>query len=219
MNQQFQTGQRSPEWYAARRGKVTASCAKILLTEPRSKADKEAGNLAETTKTYLMKLIGERFTGQDEPEFSTKATDWGHEHEPYAAARFEYETGIKLSLCDFVSHDDWSGASPDRFTDDGGLVEIKCPYLTKNYLDLVITPIKEIEYYPQIQFQLMITGKSHAYFVSYDPRMPSGMDLHWQLVERDEELIAELEKRLSRATIWIFEQYNLIINKFAKDEN
>jgi hypothetical protein len=44
-----------------------------------------------------------------------------------------------------------------------------------------------------MQWQMACTGRSLADFVSYDPRMPEGLQLFIKLVPRNDKYIAELE--------------------------
>lgn len=64
---------------------------------------------------------------------------------------------------------DWTrfvGGSPDAITEDGILVEIKCPKARKPICSLSEIPT---DYYHQIQFYLFITGLQLCHYVEYVP--------------------------------------------------
>ena len=52
------TLQNTSEWYASRLFRFTSSELGKLMTEPRSKADKEAGKLSATAEEYIFDTFG-----------------------------------------------------------------------------------------------------------------------------------------------------------------
>jgi hypothetical protein len=44
-----------------------------------------------------------------------------------------------------------------------------------------------------------VTGASHSYFVSFDPRQSGSKRLHYAMIERDQEAIDELETAIPKA--------------------
>lgn len=158
--------QGSPEWFAQRVGKLTASrMADVLLT---TKSGPSASR-----KNYLAQLVAERMTGQPAESFSNAAMAWGTEHEPLARAEYEILTDYSVEQVSFVDHPDieWCGASPDGLVLDGGLVEIKCPN-TATHIEYLLAGKPPVKYQPQMLLQLACTGREWCDFVSYDPRMP-----------------------------------------------
>ena len=61
--------------------------------------------------------------------FGKTATKWGNDNEDLAADRFAQLYGKELLYFGLFQHAEhtWIGASPDRVTADGWLLEIKCP--------------------------------------------------------------------------------------------
>lgn len=55
------------------------------------------------------------------------------------------------------------GATPDRITVCGILIEIKCPFRRE------ITPVVPKHYIGQVQFQMLVTETTMAHFVQYKP--------------------------------------------------
>ncbi len=71
--------QRSPEWFAARAGKVTASRASDFLARTKS-------GYSTSRKNYLVQLVAERLTGSpQEGGFVSAAMERGIELEPFVS--------------------------------------------------------------------------------------------------------------------------------------
>ncbi|MDP3492789.1 MAG: YqaJ viral recombinase family protein, partial [Hyphomonadaceae bacterium] len=87
------------------------------------------------------------------------------------------------------------GASPDGLVGVDGLVEIKCPN-TATHIDTLLMGGVAGTYVTQIQWQLACTGRAWCDFASYDPRLPAEMRLFVQRVDRDDAMIAELEREV-----------------------
>ena len=85
-----------------------------------------------------------------------------------------------------------SGASPDGFVGDTGLVEIKCP-ITATHIETVLGRSVPGKYLAQMQWQMAVTGRQWCDFVSYDPRLPLHLRLYVRRVHRDDALIEALE--------------------------
>lgn len=179
--------QRSPEWFAARAGKLTASRVHDALA--RTKTTWGAGR-ANT----MAALIVERLTGAQEVGFTNAAMQWGTDQEPAARLAYEFETGSVVEEVGLVDHPTitMTGASPDGLVGDLGLVEIKCPN-TATHLDTFEGRGIAAKYETQIDWQLACTGRSWCDFVSFDPRLPPDMQLVIIRRHRDAARLAELE--------------------------
>jgi hypothetical protein len=87
------------------------------------------------------------------------------------------------------------------------LYQAKCPLFRthKKYLKAIASNpdlsmkdlFKKINsaYYKQMQFELFVTGREYNVFNSFHPRLPE-IDL---IIERDEEMITDIEERLDEA--------------------
>lgn len=179
--------QGTPEWHAARCGKVTASKIADLTAKTKSGWSASRAN-------YMATLVAERLTGTVAESFSSAAMQWGKDHEEEAARIYAFERGTELSTVGFVLHPmmDNAGASPDRLAGNAGLVEIKCPN-TATHIETLLGGSIDGKYVKQMQWQMLCTGRAWCDFVSYDPRMPVEMQLHVARVERDDKAIAEIE--------------------------
>ena len=184
--------QLSDEWYAARLGKVTASHFGDVL----------AGKETSRRKTYMLRLLAERMTGQKQDGYSDKNMEWGIETEPQARDYYEWVMDEKVEQVGICFADE-VGASPDGLVGDKGLLEIKCP-LTTTHLSYIIKNVLPATYKPQVQGQLLITGREWTDFISYDPRyLKQPM---WQIrVERDEAYLTKLSAALAVFTTEISE--------------
>ena len=183
--------QGSPEWHAARLGKITAS--RVVDVMARTKAGWGASRA-----NYAAELIAERLTGNSAPSFTNDAMRWGTDTEPYAREAYARKFGVDVYEIGFVDHPEvaMSGASPDGLVGDDGLIEIKCPN-TATHLDTLLSGNVPGKYLTQMQFQMACTGRSWNDYVSFDPRLPLNMQLFVQRVPRDVGLILELETEVS----------------------
>ena len=152
-------------WLSARCGKLTASrMADAMDFTARG---------AEGAKRRALKieLLAERMTGDSVPHFVNSFMLWGIEQEPNAKAAYELRTGRLISPCGFIDHADIAdfGATPDGLI-PGGIAEFKCPQTTTHLGWMLSGGVPE-QHKPQILAQLACTGREHAVFVSYDPRI------------------------------------------------
>jgi hypothetical protein len=172
-----------------------------VLTEPRSKADKEAGKMSATAETYLLSLIGEYLTGCPADDFSTPATRWGNEWEAEARSVYEETMDCDVVTTGFHHHATLPrvGCSPDGFVGESGMAQIKCPFSTKNHVRTAMSQQVPEEYVVQVQGEMWVCRKLYSHYVSYDPRVKeTKLRLIVVPVQRDEIFIAELEEKVTR---------------------
>lgn len=188
------------EWKNARRGLVTASRFGDVMTDPRSKAAKEAGELSDTAKSYLMELVASTITGIDRVGGKSAAMERGVDMEAdaidaYAAMKFcTVETGRLLIWPKFGI-----AATPDGFVEDDeegpGIIEVKCPE-SKRHLETWFTREVPEDYIEQVQGQLWVSDRQWCDFISYDDRFPLAMRLVVIRVYRDEDAEQVLEAKV-----------------------
>jgi putative phage-type endonuclease len=184
--------QGTPEWFAQRLGKVTASRVADVIAKTKTGYSTSRAN-------YMAQLVAERLTGQAGESFSNAAMQWGTETEPLARMAYETETGLMVTEVAMIDHPTiaMSGASPDGLVQSDGLVEIKCPN-TATHIDTLLYGEAPTKYKPQMQWQIACTGRKWCDFVSFDPRLPEDMQLFVKRVERDDAYIAELETEIKQ---------------------
>jgi putative phage-type endonuclease len=189
MTSSLQIAQGSPEWFAVRCGKITASRIADLMAKTRS-------GWGASRYNYMAQLIAEKLTGTVEPSFSNAAMKWGTETEPDARNTYAFLTDSEVVEVGFVVHPTIpdAGASPDGLVGDDGLVEIKCPN-TATHIEYFLGKIPD-KYIKQMQFQMACTGRKWCDFVSYDPRMPPEYQIKIRRVNRDDKLIVEINEAI-----------------------
>lgn len=181
--------QRTPEWFAERLGKITASRIADVVGKTKS------GSYGAARKNYMAELLCQRLTGQQEEKFTSAAMQHGTDTEPAARAMYMLETGEDVTETGFIHHPsiDMSGASPDGLVGEDGLIEIKCPN-TATHLEFLQSRKPKHEYLLQMQWQMACTGRQWCDFVSYDDRLPEKMAYRCIRIPRDDKLVAELEE-------------------------
>ncbi len=200
--------QHSPEWFAARLGKATASKIADVMAKTRTGVSASRAN-------YAAQLITERLTGQRTEGFTNAAMWHGTETEPQARAAYAWETGNAVTECGFIDHPKirMSGASPDGLVGSDGLVEIKCPSSATHIATLRGEAI-DGKYIKQMQWQLACTGRLWCDFASFDPRLPEPMQLHVTRVARDGAFISEMETEVSAFLLEVDDAVRELENKY-----
>ena len=181
--------QGSPEWFAGRLGKVTASRLNDIMKKTK---------YGESTykKRARMELAIERLTGKQASitPMNQFMRD-GVEREPDARNLFQSITGKEVSEVGSFIHPDipMSSASPDGLIlDENAVLEIKCPTAVTHAYNLLSKKM-DSRYIYQIQWQMACCEADYGYFASYHPDYPKEQRLRWLKVERDEALISKLE--------------------------
>lgn len=142
----IQPEQRSLAWYAQREGMITASdWAAVIGMNPYN-----------SLRQFL-----DRKSGIETPFKGNEITQFGVKYE--CVANKIYERRMDISVCEFglLPHPLFSflGASPDGITNDGRMLEIKCPPKR------LITGIPPKYYWVQMQSQLEICGLDRCDFL------------------------------------------------------
>lgn len=184
--------QRSPEWFQARLGKVTASrVADIMATTKYGPA--------ASRENYAVELALQRLTGVIEETYINAAMQWGVDKEPEARAAYEAAGGVFVTEVGLIDHPTipMSAASPDGLVGEWGLIEIKCPK-SATHLKTLRSKKEDPAYVYQMQWQMACTNRLWCDFVSYDPRFPEKNRLAIHRVSRDAELIKNMETEVSK---------------------
>ena len=156
--------QGSSEWLAARLGVPTASCFEKIVTP--------TGKLSAQSRKYMHWLLAEKILNRSlEAIDNLEWVERGKELEPKAVTMYEFEYDVETLAVGFITTDDGSiGCSPDRLAGDEGLVEIKCP-APQTHIGYMLDGFGD-DYKPQVQGQLMVTGRTWCDRYSYSPEMP-----------------------------------------------
>lgn len=183
--------QGSPEWHAARCGRVTASRVADIVRKTKS-------GVSKMRATYAADLVAERLAGvQEDRGISTKPMEWGKENEDQARKVYAMMHDVEPLRVGFVVHPtiDKAGCSPDTIIGDVGGLEIKCPNCATHIETLRGAPI-DADYLKQIQWNMACCERAWWDFASFDPRFPAPMQLSVRRVPRDPIMIAELEREV-----------------------
>jgi putative phage-type endonuclease len=181
--------QGTPEWLAARTGRITASRMSAIMAKGKN------GAPSATRLACMGELIAEYLTGQSGETYTNADMQRGTDLEPIARAIYEVKTGQMVSDVGLVLHmknDRW-GASPDGVVGDDGLLEIKCPR-THVHIEYLLAGKPPAQYLPQMAWQAACCGRQWVDFASYDAKMPEDLQLFVVRYFPDPAYIEELEQ-------------------------
>ena len=196
--------QRSEEWFQARLGLVTASRVADVLAKIKS------GESA-SRRNYKIQLVSERLTGERQETYINQAMQDGIDREQFARDRYVQQFG-EVEEVGFVKHPTLeAGASPDGMVGDDGIIEIKCP-MGSTHTETLMTQDIPSKYVPQVQFQLLVTGRKWCDFVSYNPMFPEHLQVFVKRIEADPVYQKELESEVKQ----FLEEVDKIINKLKE---
>lgn len=156
--------QGTDEWFAVRKGKMTASHAQAI------------GNNGKGLETYIIELMAEFYSSGEKDKYSNKHTERGNELEPIARDIYELETGQKIEKVGFVERNEFVGCSPDGLIDEDGGWECKSIDDVK-YFKHLMNGESEIDssHLWQIQMCLLITGRKYWILTIYNPNFKKSM--------------------------------------------
>ncbi len=155
--------QRSPEWYAARRGVPTASEFANIITPKK-------GEYAAAADTYINQLIDELMRPDAGLGFTgNRHTERGEILEDDARELYAFERELVPQQVGFILNDACTlGCSPDSLIGEDGGLEIKCPDGPTHVKWVRAGGIPD-EHKPQVHGSLIITGRAWWDFLSYCP--------------------------------------------------
>ncbi len=159
--------QGSDEWLAARRGLLTASEMRLIVTPTL----KVASN--EKERAHLYELLAQRITGYVEPHYIGDDMLRGMDDEIDARALYA-KTYAPVEEVGFVTNDRWGftlGYSPDGMVGHDGLIECKSRR-QKFQVQTVIEGAVPDDYVIQLQTGLLVAEREWIDFVSYSGGLP-----------------------------------------------
>ena len=186
--------QRTPSWYLAREGMITASDVAQAL------GDAKFG----TQKQFFQKKCG---LPEERVPFNASCPPlkWGVMYEPVAQQLYtHFNAGVFVHEFGLLNHPTvpFLGASPDGITDLGVMIEIKCPWRRK-ILDKAIDEatgetIAEVptQYYYQIQAQLEVCDLDECDYFECEFAEAEG----WGEEGEMRGVVFELQQRTDSAT-------------------
>jgi putative phage-type endonuclease len=170
--------QKSPEWYEIRRNLITASDFAQALGE---------GKFGTQKQLYKKKC------GYEEEAFnaSLPPLKWGNMFEFVAQTIYAQRNNVDVHEFGIIKHPtlNYFGASPDGITDNGIMLEIKCPFKRK------INGEIPQQYYYQIQGQLDVCGLEECDYFECEfidlgdvPPVPAECDFEYGAIIELEDL-------------------------------
>lgn len=200
--------QRSKEWFDFKLGNFSPSEYYKLVTDPKLKADKDAGNLSEGALTHVHEKASELLTGlPSKDDFDNKYLEWGREWEPVAKKYYEKVFNRKVEIVGGISNGEDSG-SPDGLTgtiEDAGGIEIKCPYKISHHLKyLLLKNAEDLKsnhknHYWQITGYMYLSDRKWWDFVAFHPSYKGALKLQVVRIPRNEEDVTLLKNKLDKA--------------------
>jgi putative phage-type endonuclease len=170
--------QRTEEWHAARKGRITASSVGAIL-----------GHAPYATRDDVMRRMVREWVGAEQEFEGNIATEYGTRNEAGALAEYMMETGNVVEAVGFITRDDWAGCSPDGLIGEEGGLEIKCPFgLRKDETPAFKSIFDQPHYFDQVQFSIWVTNRSWWNFYQWSPNGTSMEKVMWSGSWQDENL-------------------------------
>lgn len=204
-----QNAQKSPEWYTMRLSMLSASDWGTIL----------GVNSYANANSVLLKKCGEESYF---PKVAMDAMAWGNKYEDVAISVYEHRNNKKIIEFGCIRHPSIShlGASPDGISEDGVMLEIKCPVSRK------ITGIPPKYYWCQVQGQLEVCELDRCDFLEckfkeYDDEeeyLQDNYNCNYDLNEFGHEkgAIAEFFILSERRYIYFYSPVNIIGDKLQE---
>lgn len=199
--------QRTPEWYAVRELKFTASDANALI----SRGKGVLSLIEEKLMDYFSSGVFEEY----EKKPYTKDMQRGVEFEEQARRIYELETGLKVSEVGFCELTENAGCSPDGLVGDDGLIEIK-NHSNKVFFKLMQDRKIENKYLDQMQYQMFVTGRQWCDYFGFNPNFdPCFIKIR---IHKDPEVFQQIRDGLSYAVPILLKRKEELSKLFKKGE-
>lgn len=158
--------QGTPEWHELRRGVLTSTAIKTLITP--------TGKLADNDKTraHVYEVAAQRITGRTEDTYLSFDMMRGHTEEMLARPLYARHYS-PVTECGFITNNSLGflvGYSPDGLVGEDGLIEIKSAK-AKIQVERITNGGMPNEHYAQVQTGLWVTGRKWCDFISYSNGM------------------------------------------------
>jgi len=162
-----------------------------MMTRSRKKGE----DFGKTAISYAEE-IARRHLGLPVDEFTSFDMQRGVELEPFAIMAYEARQMVEVQDKKRIYHEkyDFISGEPDGLVGDNGIVEVKSPNAANHFKNLMEGAQLE-DYKYQIQGYLWITGREWCDFVSFHPEYTEKTRIAVFRIERNDEIIEQLEER------------------------
>lgn len=193
-----------------------ASQLGLIMSNPKSKQDKEAGILSETAKAHLVEVYIREKYGRDK-EIYSKYLEKGTRVEQDSIDILSSVLGVKLVKNETRYENDWITGTPDIITQDG-IIDIKSSFdIFTFFSNAVFNPDKvKSSYFTQMQAYMWLTGKEKAMISTVLTNTPPD-------IIQSETKYHEIDSAIQRAEALTFDDipfnervFNIVI---YRDEN
>ena len=198
----FNIYQGTEEWFEMRRGILTASEMKLILT-PTLKVAKN-----DKTRAHVYELAAQRITGYCDDVYQSWDMERGHIEEGLGRDIYnEHYESVKE--CGFVVSRTFGlkiGYSPDGLVGEDGLIECK-GRIQKHQVATIVSDELPKEYLLQIQTGLLVTQRQWCDFISYS----NGMHMYVKRIYPDvkvQKAIVEAAKDFEGEIVAAVDKYN-----------
>lgn len=158
--------QGTPEWHELRRGVLTSTAIKTLITPTGKLADNDK------TRSHVYEVAAQRITGRTEDTYLSFDMMRGHTDEILGRGLYSQHYA-PVTECGFITNDKLGftvGYSPDGLVGEDGLIEIKSAK-AKIQVQRIADGVIPTEHYAQVQTGLWVTGRQWCDFISYSNGM------------------------------------------------
>ena len=162
----FNINQGTPEWHDLRRGVLTSTAIKTLITPTLKLADNDK------TRAHVYEVAAQRITGRTEDNYMSFDMMRGHTDEILARELYARHYAPVIE-CGFITSDKLGfmvGYSPDGLVGEDGLIEVKSAK-AKIQVQRMTDGVIPLEHYAQVQTGLWVTGRKWCDFISYSNGM------------------------------------------------
>lgn len=180
--------QGSPEWFAARKGKPTASMFHAVMAQ----ASGRAGTMP-VRRRYLLNLASEIITGDPIQSYSNRHMERGSAMEPEARSALELISDLEVQPVGFIINDGLVkgkevGASTDGLIGEKKILEIKTqePHLL---IERMLEGGETDEHKAQCQGGMWVTEREQCELAVFWPKLP----IYRRTIKRDDAYIRKLE--------------------------
>jgi hypothetical protein len=177
--------QGTPEWHELRRGVLTSTAIKTLITPTRKLADNDK------TRAHVYEVAAQRITGRTENTFLSFDMMRGHTEEIISRDLYSHHYA-QVTECGFITNDSLGvtvGYSPDGLVGEDGIIEIKSAKARIQVERITDGGIPN-EHYAQVQTGLWVTGREWCDFISYS----NGMRMMVVRIKADPDYHALIEE-------------------------